>query len=271
MVIITRHSLCSFSVMLLLLLNNCFAQSGIYKISGTVYNKAEGPNAVLENASVELLVSDSVHYETKTDSIGHYTLEHLKLLPNKIYSLACTYIGYLTYYEKINVEENNLFDEFKVDFNTHLIICKWHMGLSEHLPKRMFSKSSYKPTNALKKGLKKEAGELDENPTLTILISGHIDYDETIQGDTMLAYNRALAVKKILIGYGIEEKRLAVRSLGITKPYTMSEDTLELKKGMVLNYELIQSLHSQKNVDLGHQLNRRISFEIVRTDYVPYE
>ena len=258
-------------ILLFGLINNCFAQHILYKISGTVFNSALGINKGEAYAIVTLLVSDSLHYETKTDLDGHYKFEKLELQPNNTYTLEAHQIGSLSVYEKLQIKENHPTNEFQVDFTIYITHCWKLIVLSEYLPEKMFSKLSYKPKTTLKKGLKEIANKMSDNPTIVILISGHSDYDEATYSDTILSYNRAMAAKRVLIQNGIADDRVLIEGVGMAKPFTILQDILELKKGMIINEKQIESLNSQQSIELAHQLNRRISIDISRTDYIPKE
>jgi hypothetical protein len=250
-----------------LLLNYCFSQKSYYQISGTILNTADLPKTGLVGAKIQLLLSDSLLYEAICDSNGYYILDSLNLEPAKTYYLECPY----HLIKKFTIKDFDSSGNLIADYETY--ISDWGgwgpIRLSEYLPDNMFPKSSKSPTKNLKSGLKSVAHSLDENPTITILISGHSDYDETISGDTLLAYNRAKVIKKVLVDYGVDEKRITIKSLGMTKPFVVTEDTLELKKGMILNETPIKSLKSKESIDVAHQFNRRISIEILRTDFIP--
>jgi outer membrane protein OmpA-like peptidoglycan-associated protein len=87
----------------------------------------------------------------------------------------------------------------------------------------------------------------------------------------MLSYNRALEAKNLLVQYGVNKSRLLVSGLGATMPFEVEYDTLELKRGMSLSDSLIDSFAFAESKRIAHQLNRRISIDILRIDFVPRE
>ena len=135
----------------------------------------------------------------------------------------------------------------------------------------MFSRYSSRLSLAMKEGLNKVAAELIENPTLLIQISGHSDFVETKDQDTILSYKRAMKVKSILVQYGVRKEQILLNCLGSADPYIVEFDTLELQKGMKLEQKTINSLFTQESKALAHSFNRRITIDILRVDFIPRE
>ena len=67
---------------------------------------------------------------------------------------------------------------------------------------------------------------MKENPTYKLIIDGHTDAQGDDQKNQVLSEKRAAAVKKYLVGKGVEEGRLTSRGFGETKPKA-TNDTRE--------------------------------------------
>lgn len=66
-----------------------------------------------------------------------------------------------------------------------------------------------------------------ENPTLEIMIEGHICCDNNPNGGYELSVNRAKAVYQFLIHQGIKKNRMAYRGFGRTRPLTEERNAEE--------------------------------------------
>lgn len=93
-------------------------------------------------------------------------------------------------------------------------------------------------------------GILEKHDKLVIQISGHCNNTEA----DSLALQRAACVKRDLIKKGVDEERLLVKSFAATKP--------------LISEAQIANMGLQEEIDAAHQKNRRVSFEIVRIDYL---
>ncbi|HOK80371.1 MAG TPA: peptidoglycan-associated lipoprotein Pal [bacterium] len=81
-----------------------------------------------------------------------------------------------------------------------------------------FDFDSYQVSEKYQKILKNIASYLKERPDLCLLIEGHCDERGTREYNLVLGEQRALAVRKILIIFGISPKRLYTVSYGLSKP-----------------------------------------------------
>ena len=75
------------------------AQQTLFQASGTVLNKSEVP---IKNALIKI-IGGSHSYTVLTDNNGQYTLKNI---PSDIYDLQVSCVGYVTYYEKIQLNAN---------------------------------------------------------------------------------------------------------------------------------------------------------------------
>ena len=80
-----------------------------------------------------------------------------------------------------------------------------------------------------------------------------------------------------IISQGIEPDRISPKGYGERVPRLLEKDkTVNYKgkdytftKGQVMTDEFINGLKTEGEREAAHQLNRRTTFQIIRTDYVP--
>lgn len=113
---------------------------------------------------------------------------------------------------------------------------------------------------------------LKDNPNITIELSAHTDMIGNDQANMILSGNRAQAVVDYLIEKGVYWDRLEAKGYGETQPRQINEkDAREysfLKSGDVLNERFVNRLRGEQR-ELALQLNRRIEFKVLRTNYKP--
>jgi len=115
-------------------------------------------------------------------------------------------------------------------------------------------------------------GILKDNPNIVIELSAHTDMVGNDQANMILSENRARSVVDYLIGKGIYWDRLEAKGYGETHPREINEKDARqypfLKVGDVLNERFIQRLRGEQK-EMAMQLNRRIEFKVLRTNYKP--
>lgn len=113
---------------------------------------------------------------------------------------------------------------------------------------------------------------LEDNPNITIELSAHTDMVGNDEANRILSEHRAQAVVDYLIGRGIYWDRLEAKGYGETQPRQINEkDAREypfFKVGEVLNEKFVGRLKGEQR-ETALQLNRRIEFKVLRTNYRP--
>jgi peptidoglycan-associated lipoprotein len=118
---------------------------------------------------------------------------------------------------------------------------------------------------------------MTDNPGLVIELQSHTDFRPIgITNDT-LSQRRAQSVVDYLIEKGIAGDRLQAKGYAERVPRVIEKDMVfmhkgkpfEFKQGTVLSREYIEALPNNDYKEAAHQLNRRTTFIILRTDYVP--
>lgn len=113
---------------------------------------------------------------------------------------------------------------------------------------------------------------LKDNPNITVELSAHTDMVGRDEANMILSENRAKSVVEYLISQGIYWDRLEAKGYGKTMPRQINEREAReydfLKAGDVLNERFIKRLKGEDRLE-AMQLNRRIEFKVLRTNYKP--
>ncbi len=113
---------------------------------------------------------------------------------------------------------------------------------------------------------------LEENPHITIELSAHTDMIGNDQANLILSERRATSVVDYLIEKGVYWDRLVAKGYGETQPRQINEKDAEqhpfLKVGDVLTEPFVNRLRGQEK-ETAMQLNRRIEFKVLNTNYKP--
>lgn len=113
---------------------------------------------------------------------------------------------------------------------------------------------------------------LEDNPNITIELSAHTDMVGNDQANLILSDRRANAVVDYLIEKGIYWDRLIAKGYGETQPRQINEKDAQLfpflKVGDVLSENFVRRLKGEEK-ETAMQLNRRIEFKVLNTNYKP--
>lgn len=113
---------------------------------------------------------------------------------------------------------------------------------------------------------------LEENPNITIELSAHTDMVGNDQANLILSDRRANSVVNYLIEKGVYWDRLVAKGYGETQPRQINEKDAQLhpflKVGDVLTEPFVRRLKGQEREE-AMQLNRRIEFKVLNTNYKP--
>jgi peptidoglycan-associated lipoprotein len=101
----------------------------------------------------------------------------------------------------------------------------------------------------------------------------HTDSRDTEEYNMDLSQKRAQSVVDYLIAKGIAADRLTARGYGETSPKVVDAPILAvtpfLREGVTLTEQYINSLATEEQKEIAHQINRRTEFRVLRTDYEP--
>ncbi|GHV64420.1 cell envelope biogenesis protein OmpA [Bacteroidia bacterium] len=224
-------------------------------------------NAVTEDSlpgtNVVIVSDDGVTTNLVTDSLGFISL---KLTTDNDYVITTERVDYLkgkaeisTYTEK----GDKLYD---------IIIDMQAIDKPIVIPNIYFDVAKWDIREDAAKNLEQLLTILKENPNITIEIAAHTDMVGNDNDNLILSENRAASVVEYLITKGIHRERLSSKGYGETQPREVTEKIAELypflKPNDVLDERFIGRLRGKEKED-ALQLNRRIEFKVLRTNYKP--
>lgn len=128
----------------------------------------------------------------------------------------------------------------------------------------------------LREDAMKNLGELltilKDNPNITIELSAHTDMVGNDQANMILSDRRANSVVNYLITQGVYWDRLVAKGYGESRPRQINEKDAQLydflKVGDVLTEGFVRRLKGTQR-EIAMQLNRRIEFKVLSTNYKP--
>jgi peptidoglycan-associated lipoprotein len=132
-----------------------------------------------------------------------------------------------------------------------------------------FGKWDLRPESMV--SLDKLVETLNDNSNVTIELMSHTDSRDTEEYNLDLSQKRAQSVVQYLIEKGIAADRLSARGYGESTPKVVdsviAEQNAFLKEGTSLTEQFINTLASEEQKEIAHQINRRTEFRVLRTDY----
>ncbi|MBE0677169.1 MAG: OmpA family protein [Bacteroidales bacterium] len=234
----------------------------LFGITGLVRDEKSGQP--VQGATVQLIASDGANMQTETGNAGDFKFS---LRPEVDYIFLASKRGFLNGKEKETTRGQDKSREFMatilltpIDRPIELPNIFYDFGKWDLRPESMVS-------------LDKLVETLNDNPNVTIELMSHTDSRDTEEYNMDLSQKRAQSVVNYLIGKGIASDRLTARGYGETSPKVVDavimEDAPFLRSGVTLNEQYINSLGSEEQKEIAHQINRRTEFRVLRTDYVP--
>lgn len=242
----------------------------LYSIEGTI--RDEKSMQLVENAKVLIVGSDGSEYETYSDKRGFYRFGTDKIKRDVIYKMYFSKVDYFTL-------ENS---ESTKGYTTDKDIV--HDVRIEPVPKQPVTLPEIRYDLA-KWDLKEEFMDslmdlylvMANNPNIVVEIRAHTDCQPFIglTNDT-LSQRRAQSVVDYLVSRGIERERLVPKGYAERVPRILDRNLTirkngklyKFSEGTVLECDYINRLPDAEYREVAHQLNRRIEFLILRTDFV---
>lgn len=224
-------------------------------------------NSITENpirgVNITAVADDGNTFYLETDSAGIAVME---ISPDREYAFTAENSRYLkgkgtvsTYREKSDrIYEVNItmqpIEKPIVIPNIYFDLAKWDLR-----------------TDAME-NLKELLSILNDNPNITIELSAHTDMIGNDKANMELSEKRAQSVVDYLISQGINWDRLEAKGYGKNHPRQINEKDAKqysfLKPGDILNERFIRQLKGAQRED-AMQLNRRIEFKVLNTNYRP--
>ena len=234
----------------------------LFSITGLV--KDEKTGQPVEGATVQLIASDGANMQSETGAAGDFKFS---LRPEVDYIFLASKKGFLNGKEK---ETTRGHDKSR-DFMATILLTPIDKPIE--LPNIFydFGKWDLRPESMV--SLDKLVETLNDNPNVTIELMSHTDSRDTEEYNLDLSQKRAQSVVDYLIGKGIAADRLTARGYGETSPKVVDAlilgDSPFLREGVTLTEQYINSLASEEQKEIAHQINRRTEFRVLSTDYEP--
>lgn len=235
-----------------------------FNIEGIVIDRQT--EVVIPKAKVKLIGSDGITLENETANNGTFKF---MLKPNTDYIFLASKPGYLNTKGRETTKGQPKSKDFRITLELAAI------DKPIELPNIFydFAKWDLRPESMV--ALDRLVEVLNDNPNITIELGSHTDIRDTEEFNLQLSQRRAQSVIDYLISKEIAADRLTAKGYGESQPKVLDVKTaklyLFLKEGDMLNERFINSLSTQEEQEIVHQLNRRTEMTVLRTDYVPVE
>jgi peptidoglycan-associated lipoprotein len=232
------------------------------KFSVTGLVKDEKTGSPIQTATVQLIASDGGNLQAETGTGGEFKFS---LKPDVDYIFLASKKGYLNGKEK----ETTKAQEKSRDYMVTILLTAIDKPIE--LPNIFydFGKWDLRPESMV--SLDKLVETLNDNPEVTIELMSHTDSRDTEEYNLDLSQKRAQSVVQYLIEKGIDPERLSPKGYGESTPKVVDDEISAqnpfLRLGATLNEPTINSLATDEQKEVAHQINRRTEFRVLRTDY----
>ncbi len=245
-----------------------------FTMTGTAYDRKTGNT--LTGCKVTVVGTDGSTYNVVTDATGSFFLDNTKVKPETKYSVDVQKENFLGTGNKFSTKGAKESTNFQQDY----FLIPVEIGKEYPMPTVLY------PFNKTELLINEEANSADslndllkiltENPTFVVQLESHTDARGDTPSNDKLSQGRAETCVKYLTSKGIAADRLVAKGKGESEPRTIKEgDRLnketfkEFPIGTILDEAYINALTENDARERAHQLNRRTTFRILRTDYVP--
>jgi peptidoglycan-associated lipoprotein len=233
-----------------------------FNVTGLV--KDEKTGAPIPSSLVQLIASDGSNLQAETGTGGDFKFA---LKADVDYIFLASKKGYLNGKEK----ETTKGQDKSRDFMVTILLTAIDMPIE--LPNILYDLDKWDLRPESMVALDKLIETLDDNPNVTIEIMSHTDTRNTEEYNMVLSQKRAQSVVDYLVSKGIELDRLSAKGYGkiSTKVVdaTIAGQNPFLKVGTQLTEQFVNSLPTDEQKEIAHQINRRTEFKVLRTDYEP--
>jgi peptidoglycan-associated lipoprotein len=231
-----------------------------FNVTGLV--KDEKTGTAITGSLVQLIASDGSNLQAETGTGGDFKFA---LKADVDYIFLASKRGYLNGKEK----ETTKGQEKSRDFMVSILLTAIDKPIE--LPNILydFGKWDLRPESMI--SLDKLVETLLDNPNVTIELMSHTDSRDTEEYNLDLSQKRAQVVVQYLIEKGIEAARLSAKGYGESTPKVVdaiiAAQNPFLKTGTTLTEQYINTLSTDEQKEIAHQINRRTEFRVLRTDY----
>jgi len=242
----------------------------LFTLSGIVYD--DSTKQIIPKAIVQIVGSDGNVYVDTTDAKGFYKFNEAQIIENTSYSMEVSKIDYFV--------EKGRETTVGLTKSTDLVRDFYLVPVPKKpivLPEIRYDLAKWDLKPEYFSSLDGLIEIMTENPTFVIELQSHTDIRPIAMTNDTLSQRRAQSVVDYLIGKGIAGDRLVAKGYGDRVPRVLEKDMtltynkkeFTFTKGTVLTKEYIESLPTNDEREAAHQLNRRTTFIILRTDYIP--
>ncbi len=242
----------------------------IFTLSGKVTDESTGK--IIPKAIVTCTGSDGSSYIDTTNQTGAYNFDKTQILENTSYVLTVKKEGYFGGRGTETTVGLTQSTDLVLDFVLTPIPVKPIV-----LPEILYDLDKWELKPQYRDSLNGLYETLVNNENITIELGSHTDSRASKEYNYELSQKRAQSVVDYLISKGIAPDRLVAKGYGEDVPRELETDKVVIyngkpyhfKKGTVITDEFIATLKTNDEKEAAHQLNRRTTFRILRTDYVP--
>ncbi len=231
-----------------------------FNVTGLV--KDEKTGTAISSSLVKLIASDGSNLQAETGAGGEFKFA---LKADVDYIFLASKKGYLNGKERETTKGQEKSREFMVS------ILLTPIDKPIELPNILydFGKWDLRPESMV--SLDKLVETLFDNENVTIELMSHTDSRDTEEYNQDLSQKRAQVVVQYLIDKGIEPERLSAKGYGESTPKIVDSIIAAqnpfLKEGTILSEQFINTLSTDQQKEIAHQINRRTEFKVLRTDY----
>lgn len=238
----------------------------LFTISGTVTD--DRTLFAVEDASVKLVGSTGLSVSTITNQDGYFTFGNSQVGVNTTYEILVAKPNYLN--NKGTITTVGV--EFSKDFEKNIILQPIPAE-PVVLPDILYDLAKWDLKPQYQDSLQGLIQTLRDNPNLVIELASHTDSRDSHERNDILSQRRAQSAVDYLIIRGIEPARLVAKGYGERNPRELNKaydrNGVHFDEKTVFDEDFINSLGTEKEKEVAHQLNRRTEFRVLRKDFVP--
>lgn len=242
----------------------------LYSIEGIV--RDEKSMQLVDGARILLVGSDGSENEVYTNKKGFYRFGTDQVKRDVVYKIFVSKVDYFT------LEESESTRGYTTDKDiVHDMRIEPVPKQPVVLPEIRYDLAKWDLKEEFMDSLMDLYLVMMNNPDIVVEIRAHTDCQPFIglTNDT-LSQRRAQSVVDYLVSRGIERERLVAKGYAERVPRTLDRDITVRRNGHAYNFsagttlecDYINRLPGDEYREVAHQLNRRIEFQILRTDYV---
>lgn len=227
-----------------------------YNVAGVVLS--EETKRPISGAQIKLMGSNGAVLIKNTAANGAY---EFKLNPNTDYITIATANGYLnqkSLFSTVDLEGSHTFQDTLMMVSTAKPI---------EIPNIFYEYGSAALNPESRTALNQLVELMVDNPDIVIELAAHTDSRGTDEANLDLSQRRAQAVVDYLIHEGIDESRMYAVGYGESEPKVvdraMADQHTFLRVGARLSEAYINTLRTEEQKEIAHQLNRRTELEVL--------